>query len=123
MEYAIIQTGGKQYRVKPGDAITVEKLDGEEGSKVELDQVLLIAKDSYVTVGQPLVEGARVVAEVAQQGRADKITVFKYKPKTRYHVKNGHRQSVTKLSIKQIVASADVESAAPKRRRRTADGS
>ncbi|MBL76002.1 MAG: 50S ribosomal protein L21 [Chloroflexi bacterium] len=122
MEYAIIQTGGKQYRVQPGDSITVEKLDGEEGSSVELDQVLLIAKDSAVSIGQPLVEGARVVAEVAQQGRADKITVFKYKSKTRYHVKNGHRQSVTKLSIKQIVASGEATPTPPKRRRRTADG-
>ena len=111
MEYAIIQTGGKQYRVQPGDSITVEKLDGDEGAVVELDQVLLLAKDSSVSIGQPLVQGAKVMAEVSQQGRADKIIVFKYKPKTRYHVKNGHRQSVTKLSIKQIVAEGEAPEA------------
>ena len=121
MEYAIIQTGGKQYRVQPGDLITVEKLEGDEGSTVELDQVLLIAKDSNVSIGQPMVQGAKVVAEVAQQGRADKVMVFKYKPKTRYHVKNGHRQSVTKLSIKQIVAEGESPQA-PKRRKRATNG-
>ncbi len=104
MNYAIIETGGKQYRVQEGDSITVEKLPGEEGGTVELDNVLLVSKDEKITVGQPRVDGAKVVAEVARQGKADKITVLKYKSKTRYHVKSGHRQQVTKLSIKQIVA-------------------
>ncbi len=104
MDYAIVQTGGKQYRVQEGDSITVEKLPGEEGGTLELDNVLLVSKGEKVTVGQPHVEGAKVVAEVARQGKADKVIVFKYKSKVRYHVKNGHRQQVTRLSIKQIVA-------------------
>ena len=104
MDYAIVQTGGKQYRVQEGDSITVEKLPGEEGGTVELDSVLLVSQGEKVTVGQPHVEGAKVVAEVARQGKADKVIVFKYKSKVRYHVKNGHRQQVTRLSIKQIVA-------------------
>ena len=104
MDYAIVQTGGKQYRVQEGDSITVEKLPGEEGGAVELDSVLLVSQGEKVTVGQPYVEGAKVVAEVARQGKADKVIVFKYKSKVRYHVKNGHRQQVTQLSIKQIVA-------------------
>ena len=104
MDYAIVQTGGKQYRVQEGDSITVEKLPGDEGDSVELDNVLLVSKGDKVTVGQPHVDGAKVVAEVARQGKADKIVVLKYKPKVRYHVKSGHRQQVTRLSIKQIVA-------------------
>ncbi len=104
MDYAIVQTGGKQYRVREGDSITVEKVPGEEGDSVELDNVLLVSKGEKLSVGQPRVDGAKVVAEVARQGKADKVIVFKYKPKVRYHVKNGHRQQVTQLSIKQIVA-------------------
>ena len=104
MDYAIIETGGKQYRVQEGDSITVEKLPGEQGDSVELDNVLLVSKDAKVTVGQPRVDGAKVVAEVARQGKAEKVIVFKYKPKVRYHVKNGHRQQVTQLAIRQIVA-------------------
>ncbi len=102
MAYAIVETGGKQYRVHPGDLITVEKLAAAEGSMVELDHVLLLSGDDGVKVGQPTVDGARVVAEVATQGRADKIVVFKYKRKVRYRVKSGHRQSVTQLTIKEI---------------------
>ena len=117
MTYAIIETGGKQYRVEPGKTISVEKIDADEGSTVELDRVLLISEDSHLTVGQPMVEGAKVVAEVAQQGKADKIIVLKYKPKVRYARKQGHRQRVTKLSIKEIVTGG-AKPAAPRRRRR-----
>ncbi len=113
MDYAIIETGGKQYRVAPGDAITVEKLGYAEGASVELDRVLLLASGENIQVGSPTVEGAKVVAEVVKQGRADKLTVFKYKSKVRYQVKQGHRQSVTRLSIKEIITGAT----APKRRR------
>jgi large subunit ribosomal protein L21 len=105
MNYAIIKTGGKQYRVAPGDTIAVEKIAAEEGSTVEFDDVLLVAQDSGVQIGQPTVDGAKVVAEVAAQGRSRKIIVFKYKPKVRYRVKRGHRQHVTRLSIKEIVTS------------------
>lgn len=101
--YAIIETGGKQYRVQPGKSISVEKIEGEAGSTVELDRVLLVSEDDKLSVGTPTVEGAKVVAEVTEQGRAKKIIVLKYKSKTRYRVKTGHRQWLTKLAIKEIV--------------------
>ena len=120
MTYAIVETGGKQYRVEPGKTITVEKIVADEGSTVELDRVLLVSDGSSTTVGTPTVEGAKVVAEVEQQGKGDKVIVFKYKPKVRYSVKNGHRQPLTKLAIKDIVTGG--AAAAPRRRRRAADG-
>ncbi len=101
--YAIIETGGKQYRVQPGKSISVEKIEGETGSTVELDRVLLVSEDDRVSIGTPTVAGAKVVAEVAEQGRGKKIIVLKYKSKTRYRGKTGHRQSLTKLAIKEIV--------------------
>ena len=121
MNYAIIETGGKQYRVQPGQTITVEKLPGDVGSTVEIDRVLLLAQDGAATVGTPTVEGAKVVAEVAEQGRGDKVIVFKYKRKVRYQVKQGHRQSLTKLSIKEIVGAGGA-SAAPKCARSKSSG-
>ncbi len=116
MDYAIVETGGKQYRVQPGQTISVEKIDAETGSTVELDKVLLVSRDEKVTIGQPMVDGVRVLAEVAQQTRADKIIVFKYKSKVRYSVKSGHRQRLTTLSIKEIVSGSG-GGAAPRRRR------
>ena len=101
--YAIIETGGKQYRVEPGKSIVVEKLNADEGSTVELERVLLVSDDAVTTVGNPLVDGAKVLAEVESQAKGDKLIVFKYKPKVRYSVKTGHRQQLTKLSIKQIL--------------------
>ena len=100
--YAIIETGGKQYQVKPGATIEVEKLPVEEGARVEFDRVLLVNSDDGIKVGMPLVDGAKVIAEVVEQGRAKKIIVFKYKHKARYRRRNGHRQPYTKLSIKEI---------------------
>jgi large subunit ribosomal protein L21 len=100
--YAVVETGGKQYRVAPGQVIQVERLNVEKGSQVELDRVLLIADDDNVTVGQPVVAGARVVAESLGDERGHKIIVFKYKPKVRYRRKKGHRQSYTRLAIKEI---------------------
>ncbi len=118
--YAIIQTGGKQYRVQPGTSISVEKIEGDAGSTVEFDRVLLVSQDDQVSVGTPTVEGAKVVAEVTEQGRGKKIIVLKYKSKTRYRVKTGHRQSLTKLAIKEIVTGgarpAARRPAAPRRR-------
>ena len=121
--YAIVETGGKQYRVEPGQAIVVEKLNGEEGSTIELERVLLVSDDSSTTIGTPLVDGAKVVAEVEKQAKGDKIIVFKYKPKVRYSVKNGHRQQLTKLAIKEIVTGGQKAAAtkkAPATRRRRA---
>jgi large subunit ribosomal protein L21 len=101
--YAIVQTGGKQYKVSVGQTIEVERLTEKEKAKVELDQVLLVSDGKKVTVGTPTVEGAKVVAEVVGNGKGDKVTVFKYKPKVRYRRMKGHRQPYTALAIKEIV--------------------
>ncbi|MCY4624280.1 MAG: 50S ribosomal protein L21 [Chloroflexi bacterium] len=132
--YAVIQTGGKQYRVQPGDVIDVEKLEQEVGARIDLADVLLVGGDDAVSVGTPTVDGAKVTAEVADQFRGPKIIVYKYKAKTHYRRKNGHRQSYTRLRIRHIltdgaeepeeVVEAVVEEAveeapAPRRRRRS----
>jgi len=101
--YAIIETGGKQYKVIPGQTIDVECLDIAEGNTVELDRVLLIADDDKVTVGTPIVDGAKVIATSQGEGKGKKIIVFKYKPKVRYRKKTGHRQLYTRLTIDKIV--------------------
>jgi large subunit ribosomal protein L21 len=102
--YAIVQTGGKQYRVQAGDLLDVEKLEAEPGSEVTLEQVLLVGGEGGVQVGRPYVAGARVIAEVVDQIKGPKLIVFKMKPKTRYRRKNGHRQRLTRLKIKEIQA-------------------
>ena len=102
--YAIIRTGGKQYQVAAGDTVRVEKLKGEVGDTIEISDVLLVADGDNVKVGQPLVEGAKVIARIAEQGRAKKILVFKKKRRKGYQVKNGHRQQFTALSIEEIAA-------------------
>ncbi len=101
--YAIVQTGGKQYKVSPGDTIDVERLPVEEGSTIELDRVLLVADGDKVTAGTPTVEGAKVIAQVLGEGKGEKVIVFKYKPKVRYRRKSGHRQIYTRLAIKDII--------------------
>lgn len=98
-DYAIVQTGGKQYRVEPGDTVRVESLGGDEGDTVELDDVLMVSRDGDVTLGSPTVPGARVTTEVVGQGKGKKVIVFKYKAKTRYRRKNGHRQLYTDLKV------------------------
>ena len=103
--YAIIETGGKQYKVAPGQTIDVERLNVAEGGVIDLDRVLLIADGDKVTVGMPTIEGAKVVATSQGEGKAKKIIVFKYKPKVRYRKKTGHRQLYTRLSIDKIVGS------------------
>ena len=124
MEYAIIVTGGKQYTVHPGEILRVEKLPFAEEEVFELDRVLLISKDGNVKVGQPLVEGAVVKAEVVGHGKSPKITVFKYKRKVRYQRKVGHRQQYTELKITEIVGgeSALVSSGAAVAGGATQDG-
>ena len=107
--YAVIQTGGKQYRVQPGDVIDVEKLEEEVGARVALSDVLLVGEDDAVSVGTPTVDGAQVTAEVADQFRGPKIIVYKYKAKTRYRRKNGHRQSYTRLRIRHILTGGAEE--------------
>ena len=115
--YAIIETGGKQYRVNPGQTIDVERLEVAEGNTVELDRVLLIADGERVVVGTPTVDGAKVVATAQGEGKGKKIIVFKYKPKVRYRKKTGHRQLYTRLVIDKIVEAGAVE-AEPKKARR-----
>ena len=102
--YAVLTTGGKQYRVQEGDVLFVEKLNAEVDSTVELTEVLAVAKDGEIKVGAPVVEGAKVVAKVLAQGKAKKVVVFKYKRKKDYRRKNGHRQPYTKLVIEKIEA-------------------
>lgn len=102
--YAVIKTGGKQYKVSPGDTIRVEKLPGEPGQEIELNEVLLVGDGAEVKIGQPLVEGAKVIATVLNQGRSRKIIVFKKKRRKNYKKKRGHRQFYTELQIKEIQA-------------------
>ncbi|NLK07220.1 MAG: 50S ribosomal protein L21 [Firmicutes bacterium] len=99
--YAIVQSGGKQYKVQEGDVIRVEKLAVEEGQEISLDEVLMVVGDE-TKIGQPLVEGASVTARVQRMGKGKKIVVFKYKPKKNYRKKTGHRQPFTELKIEQI---------------------
>ncbi len=102
--FAIIETGGKQYRVEEGQVIEVEKIEANEGDTVEITDVLMVGLDGEIKVGQPRVEGARVEARVLSHKRADKIVVFKKKAKTGYKKKTGHRQHLTVLKIEKIVA-------------------
>lgn len=102
--YAIVKTGGKQYRVSPGDSIDVEKLPFEVGEQIELDKVLLVANGSGAKIGQPLVKGAKVKATVTRQTKGRKLIVYKYRPSKRYRRKKGHRQNYTRLRIDQVVA-------------------
>lgn len=103
--YAVVVTGGKQYKVAEGDVLYVEKLTADVDSTVELDSVLLVGKDNGETVvGKPMVEGAKVTAKVLAQGKAKKVVVFKYKPKKDYRKKQGHRQPYTKIQIEKINA-------------------
>ncbi|HST04085.1 MAG TPA: 50S ribosomal protein L21 [Chloroflexia bacterium] len=101
--YAIVKTGGHQYRVAPGDTILVERLEGALGSQVELGEVLMVGGgENGVQVGSPVIEGAKVLATVVAQDRGPKLIVFKYKAKKRYRRKTGHRQNLTRLAIKEI---------------------
>lgn len=102
--YAIIETGGKQYRVSEGDILTVEKLDVNEGEKIEFNRVLTVVKDSELILGKPVIDGAKVSAKVLEHGKGKKILVFKYKAKSNYRRRQGHRQPFTKVVIEKIEA-------------------
>ena len=102
MDYAIIKTGGKQYRVKPGDELDVELLPSPVDSVAEFGEVLALSDGGEVTIGAPLVEGAKVTAQVLSHYKDKKLMVFKYKAKTRYRRKRGHRQTYTRLRIQDI---------------------
>jgi large subunit ribosomal protein L21 len=104
MEFAVIQTGGKQYKVSEGTVLSIEKIKGEfkAGDKLSFDQVLLVANDKDTTIGTPYIDGAKVGAEIVEIGRARKVLVVKYKQKSRYLRRNGHRQPFFKVKITSI---------------------
>ncbi len=104
MSFAVIQTGGKQYKVSEGDIIKIEKLTGgfKEGDKIAFDQVLLVDDGSKTTFGAPFIEKAKVVGEFIAEGRAQKVTVIKFKQKSRYFKKNGHRQPFYSIKISSL---------------------
>ena len=102
--YAIIQTGGKQYRVSEGDVIVIEKLEAQAGETVAFEEVLTVVQDGSVKVGQPVVAGAKVTGTVVEHGKGKKIRIFKYKSKSNYRKRQGHRQPLTKVTIEKIEA-------------------
>jgi large subunit ribosomal protein L21 len=102
--YAVIETGGKQYRVQEGDTIYIEKLSIDEGEAVTFDKIAALGKDDGFVVGAPYVDGAKVSAKVLKNGKAKKVIVYKYKAKKNYHSKKGHRQPYTKVQIEKIEA-------------------
>jgi large subunit ribosomal protein L21 len=102
--YAVIETGGKQYRVQEGDVLKVEKLPIEVGNTIEFDRILTVVNNGDVKIGRPVVEGAKVMAKVLEQDKSKKIIVFKYKAKSNYRRKQGHRQPFTRIVIEKIEA-------------------
>lgn len=100
--YAVIKTGGKQYKVSEGDEIIIEKLEVEEGAQVTFEEVFAVVDGEKVTIGQPKVEGVKVTATVVKNGKGPKIRIFKYKHKTNYRRRMGHRQPFTKVKIEKI---------------------
>jgi large subunit ribosomal protein L21 len=103
--YAVIKTGGKQYKVEKGDTLKVEKLDTEEGKKVKLEEVLMLVDGENVTVGTPLVKGAKVTAKVESHGRGPKVKIVKFRRRKHHRKQMGHRQAYTELSITDIAAA------------------
>ncbi|GIO70091.1 50S ribosomal protein L21 [Paenibacillus sp. JTLBN-2024] len=102
--YAIIETGGKQYKVQEGDVLYIEKLNAGDGESVTFDRVLAVSGDNGLVAGTPVVSGASVTAKVERHGKGQKVVVYKYKPKKNYHKKQGHRQPYTKVTIEKIQA-------------------
>jgi large subunit ribosomal protein L21 len=103
--YAIVATGGKQYKVREGEVLRIEKISGEVGSPVSFDQVLMVGDGESVNIGRPALEGAAVTARIVEQGKSKKVIVFKYKRRKRYRRKQGHRQSYTAVKIDAITAA------------------
>ena len=100
--YAVIKTGGKQHRVSEGDVIAIEKINGGRGDSVVFDQVLMVEKEGDIRIGRPIIEGAKVVGEIVSQTKSAKLIVFKMKKRKGFHKKNGHRQLLTSMKIKEI---------------------
>ncbi len=120
--YAIVETGGKQYKVAPGQRIDIDRLSVAEGEDVELSKVLLIADGKDTIVGTPTVEGAKVVATCLGERKGDKVIVFKYKPKVRYRRKTGHRQLYATLEIKQIMKPGEAVAVKKPRKKKVTTG-
>lgn len=99
---AVIKTGGKQYIVSKGDEIKIEKIKGKKGDKIEFTDVLLVEKNKKTELGTPKIKGAKVIGQILEQGKEDKVIIFKYKSKKRYKKKTGHRQPYTKVKITEI---------------------
>lgn len=102
--YAVINTGGKQYKVSPGDVVRVETLDAKKGDTVELKDVYMVADGDKVSVGKPRLESAKVTAEVLGEGRGEKLLIFKHRKRKGYRRTNGHRQNYTAIKVKEIIA-------------------
>lgn len=102
MPYAVIRTGGKQYRVAPGDLVRIERLEGDVGTAVEFAEVLLTSDDAAIRVGAPLLEGTKVLGTIVDQGRARKVLIFKKKRRKNYRRRRGHRQSITTVRVTEI---------------------
>ena len=122
MKYAIVESGGKQYKAVEGQFIDVDKLPEEVGSQIKLDQVLLFSDGSEVSIGTPLVEGASISATVAEQFKGKKILVFKYKSGTNYRRRKGHRQQYTRLKIDTIQANGSKKKKSKKTEKEQEDG-
>ena len=120
--YAIVETGGKQYKVAPGQKIDIDRLSVAEGEDIELSRVLLIADGEDTIIGTPNIDGAKVVATCLGERKGDKIIVFKYKPKVRYRRKKGHRQLYARLEIKQIVKPGEAVTIKKPRKKKVATG-
>ncbi|MBL8640373.1 MAG: 50S ribosomal protein L21 [Alphaproteobacteria bacterium] len=103
--FAIIRTGGKQYKVQPNTRLIVEKIEGDVGAKFDITDVLMIADGDQTTMGAPVIEGAKVVAEIIEQGRGEKVIIFKKRRRQNYRRKNGHRQLQTTIKIMDIKAA------------------
>jgi large subunit ribosomal protein L21 len=102
--YAVIQTGGKQYRVAPGDTLMVEKLEGNVGDSVEFDKVLILSKNGSLSMGKPVVAGAKVTGKIVEHTRGEKLVVYKFRRRKNYRLRNGHRQYYTAVEIADVVA-------------------
>src|SRR3989339_2161766 len=100
--YAVIKTGGKQHKVSEGDVIAIEKIEGDKGDAIVFDQVLMVERDGDIRIGRPVVEGVKVTGEILAQNKGDKLIVFKMKKRKGFHKKNGHRQQLTSMRIKEI---------------------
>ncbi len=109
--YAVINSGGKQVKVTPGEVVRLEYLEGKVGDKVSLEDVLLVSDDKDVKVGTPLVKGAKVAGTIVEQGRGDKVTIFKFKRRKMYRRKQGHRQSFTAVMVDSIGAAKAAKAA------------